>query len=1296
MENVPVDISFIIGGDYKDKLNDVKAGIAGVDSASDAATDAMRQQLEAAAAAAAKMKRELDEVTAASGKTKMQLDEASAAVRQMEKDIADMEKKLSNTGSGKDWLAVRSEIDAAKKALEEEKVLIHAQKQALEEKNAVISSTKKALEEQKDITAELERRIKEATKSTVSFRAEQLRLVEELRRMRQAGLENTEAYGELAQKLGEMSTIMRTTTAEVKQLGTVGDVAAGLASGISGVAGVMSAAAGGMGVFNAKNEEFEKIQTRIQSLMAITVGMQEAATMLHQTSAFRINIVTKAKKAWAAAVKYLNVQLGIANGLSKALVAGGIGLLIVGVGLLVRHLQKLKEERAELMEQQDEEVSRRRLSFTLSMQESGEVAKQVAKVDVLRSALKNANTAYEDKIKAINRLKSIIPGYNAELDASGNLIKENTKSVEEYISALHKKARTIAAEGKLAEQYKKIYDADFEIYELEKAYKAPTTAFDSTPLDEATRAEIQEKMGGIAANVNKQTIDALKSQKEKIKQDIVAIQKVINDNSDALLFGDTATDAMAASELKTESELQKLLREINARTEKLKLELQEDGLKKRLAALDLEKAQELAKIAERNKAIVDAYNKKHPKAKVKSIADIDPKAAEEQQAATTAMEEGYKDKAQKTIDDYVKAYQSYTDRRFEIEDKFTNEIAELDEKNTAGQYDGAIVEMRKLRSSELHKLELEAGDATKTITRLFSDMSGKSVTYMEAVADEAEEMVKFLEENEVFQENDFGISEDDFLRIKQTPAELKKVTDSSKNLRKEVNDTKTGFSKFTTTLKQMNTALESGNDAAFVQALQDALGYAQSIASALDMAGDAMRAVAKATNNEKLEKFADKLKTVTSAIQGAGQGAAVGAQIGGGYGAVIGAVAGGLLSLITSMEEANAKSAQAAAEQQERIKKIQQERVLAEMELKRLADERLRVENEVNKSRLEVIDAERKILEQKQKGVESRMSEITSKLANSTYTGLESYTVRGSGRGAIYTERTREVQKSILDYLQLDTTNNSTGRTTYSGGSGDRSYQSITPSTGTSTDYNGTNYLWTQEAIDRLRALREQETSLKDADKAYIDEILEEWDAALEYADAALEKERERKELLTGTTQDGLLDGLKKGLSEGKKAFADFAGDTESILREALLSAVTASVSGEALNKLYEDLYKSIEDGSLTEEEVEKFKAGYAQIGENMGKALDALNQAGIDIAGGDTSLTGAVKTITEQSAGLMTGQLNGIRATFKEQLALIGQLLAQVQRIRTTTDAYLPFLQTISSGIDKLNSSPLNEARAA
>jgi uncharacterized protein YoxC len=112
------------------------------------------------------------------------------------------------------------------------------------------------------------------------------------------------------------------------------------------------------------------------------------------------------------------------------------------------------------------------------------------------------------------------------------------------------------------------------------------------------------------------------------------------------------------------------------------------------------------------------------------------------------------------------------------------------------------------------------------------------------------------------------------------------------------------------------------------------------------------------------------------------------------------------------------------------------------------------------------------------------------------------------------------------------------------------------------------------------------------------------------------------------------------------------------------------------------------DDNGLTAQEVEEFNKRYAQMVEDANRKMEAINQAGIDISGskdGSTALTGAIKGITENTASLLAGQMNGIRINVVQQLERMGAILTAVQGIKNDTGQYLPYLQSINAGIASL-----------
>ena len=97
---------------------------------------------------------------------------------------------------------------------------------------------------------------------------------------------------------------------------------------------------------------------------------------------------------------------------------------------------------------------------------------EYAKVNMLHSALSNENIAREKKLQIIDKLKKIIPGYNAELDQEGKLVRENTASIDEYLKRMRARAEMQVWQEQYQEIYKSYTDVQNQIDELIKKQRS--------------------------------------------------------------------------------------------------------------------------------------------------------------------------------------------------------------------------------------------------------------------------------------------------------------------------------------------------------------------------------------------------------------------------------------------------------------------------------------------------------------------------------------------------------------------------------------------------------------------------------------------------------------------------------------------------------------------------------------------------------------------------------------------------------------------------------------------------------
>lgn len=192
--------------------------------------------------------------------------------------------------------------------------------------------------------------------------------------MRRAGTEETEEYRQKRAELAELNDAYQAVVRE-QQLMTKGSASmTGLVSGLQGLLGAITATAGAMGALVGEHEDFAKIQTKVQSLLAITIGLQQLQQTVSSTSAFRLHTVTRATQLYTGAISRLSVALGISNVAAKVLLGTLTAGLSVAIGWAITAIDRLVTRQREA-----EEAAR---AFSRSVAEG--VSSQIAKYEQLR------------------------------------------------------------------------------------------------------------------------------------------------------------------------------------------------------------------------------------------------------------------------------------------------------------------------------------------------------------------------------------------------------------------------------------------------------------------------------------------------------------------------------------------------------------------------------------------------------------------------------------------------------------------------------------------------------------------------------------------------------------------------------------------------------------------------------------------------------------------------------------------------------------------------------------------------
>lgn len=172
--------------------------------------------------------------------------------------------------------------------------VINARKRAISEANKQFDSLVKLEQQMKKEAVAAEK----AANSQVSIRTRLRQLREELVMMEAAGQRGTAQYKVLQDEAGKLTDAWADATAQANILAHDQRGMQGLISGISGVAGAFSVAQGTMSLFAGENEDLQKIMVKVQSLMAITIGLQQIQQTLNKDSAFTLVTLNGLKEWW--------------------------------------------------------------------------------------------------------------------------------------------------------------------------------------------------------------------------------------------------------------------------------------------------------------------------------------------------------------------------------------------------------------------------------------------------------------------------------------------------------------------------------------------------------------------------------------------------------------------------------------------------------------------------------------------------------------------------------------------------------------------------------------------------------------------------------------------------------------------------------------------------------------------------------------------------------------------------------------------------------------------------------------
>ena len=213
---------------------------------------------------------------------------AIAALKKEYEQITQTMNGALKSGNDNEYRALRDRAQAIKGEIATRKSLLNElreQSNALEDEASRMEQARAAAEN--------------TAQAHVSLRQQIRALKEEMADAVANGIdEQSEAYKRMVNELGRLQDIQGDIQSQGSVLANDEATFAGVLSGLNGVVGGFTAAQGAVALFAEENENLQKIMLKVQSLMSITMGLQQVAQTLNKDSAFSLITLNKAKEWW--------------------------------------------------------------------------------------------------------------------------------------------------------------------------------------------------------------------------------------------------------------------------------------------------------------------------------------------------------------------------------------------------------------------------------------------------------------------------------------------------------------------------------------------------------------------------------------------------------------------------------------------------------------------------------------------------------------------------------------------------------------------------------------------------------------------------------------------------------------------------------------------------------------------------------------------------------------------------------------------------------------------------------------
>ena len=546
-------------------------------------------------------------------------------------------------------------------------------------------------------------------------------------------------------------------------------------------------------------------------------------------------------------------------------------------------------------------------------------AKKELKSDALSDWTANLKNQSEDDLKKqLEQRKRLIADLQKQEKEGKKWASHGVKFGEEWYA--FNKEELQAQNQAIQAQLDRLHEKTYSYTDLSKKYAAAVKDA------EKALADITNNKAGYKTETDYQK--AVSEAKENLKQ----AKKVYDDFT-------VKPSKTKKEKTKTEFDTEKANRDHQRqiqddlfRQEEARIKIMQDGTDKRLAIIQLEydkqeeeirrrSQDQLAAFIETQKAEAEAAGKwkkgQDFNTNTEAINAEKARLAENEKTLLASNAEYQRIQQEQVYKELLEKYQTYTDQRKAIEEKYNADIAALQAK--LGADAPQVKKAQDEKARELKKLDILHKKEGTAIAKLFDNLRKKTVKEIRETILEAEKEIDALASTLDMSDN----ANVEF--IKNLRQQIEQVRDTAER-------SDTTFGRLGANIKKMVQA--KPNTAEWQEAFNGMLSSAQSITSEFTQLGQEFERLGQSTGNESLKNFANSINELGSIVSKTLSFAQIGGSVGSGLGAAIGGVIGAVYGIYEKIESNKERARQ--RERQWKEQEIQYEKKINDLRDQRI------------------------------------------------------------------------------------------------------------------------------------------------------------------------------------------------------------------------------------------------------------------------------------------------------------------------------------------------------------------------